>query len=284
MNRGVLDVSVVVCTVDRPYALERCVRALLDGAQPPAEIVVVDQSGTGACADIAPGVVCIPAADKGISRARNAGAAAATHDVLAFTDDDCIATPEWLRALANAYADDVDGVTGRVLPLPGGDGVAVSSRTSEVRRAFRGRGSVPWDIGTGGNLSLRRPAFDRVGGFDETMGPGTPGRAAEDVDLLYRVVSAGCTIVYEPEAVVYHELKTRRVRLGGRFDYGYGLGTVLARHAAAGDSHARALRRRYLAQLGRRAAASARHGDGWPTVDGALTAAGILAASIRHRR
>jgi hypothetical protein len=150
-----------------------------------------------------------------------------------------------------------------------------------MRRTFSGPRQTPWAIGTGGNLALRRSAFEAVGGFDETLGPGTSARAAEDVDLLYRLVNAGFTILYEPDAVVYHELKSRRARVGGRYGYGYGLGTFLAGHAARGDEHARVLRRRYAADLARRAAAGLRHGDGWPALEGALTLAGIVAGGRR---
>jgi GT2 family glycosyltransferase len=273
-----MSVSVVVCTMDRPEALDRCLRALRECTPPPEQVVVVDQGAQ----PVAPeGVEVVRMTERGVSRGRNRGARAAEHELLAFTDDDCVPAQEWIGALLRGFEGGVDGVTGRVLPLPGGEGVAVSSRTSTMRRTFSGPRQTPWAIGTGGNLALRRSAFEAVGGFDETLGPGTPARAAEDVDLLYRLVNAGFTILYEPDAVVYHELKSRRGRVGGRYGYGYGLGTFLAGHAARGDEHARVLRRRYAADLARRAAAGLRHGDGWPALEGALTLAGIVAGGRR---
>jgi GT2 family glycosyltransferase len=272
-----VSVSVVVCTMDRPDALARCLRALRECTPPPAQVVVVDQGAR----PVAPeGAEHVRMSERGVSRGRNRGARAAEHELLAFTDDDCVPAPEWVGVLERSFEDAVDGVTGRVLPLPG-EGVAVSSRTSTARRTFGGLRQTPWDIGTGGNLALRRSAFEAVGGFDETLGPGTPARAAEDVDLLYRLANAGFTILYEPDAVVYHELKSRRARVGGRYGYGYGLGAFLACHAAAGDDHARTLRRRYAAALARRAASGLRHGDGWPALEGALTLAGIVAGGRR---
>jgi GT2 family glycosyltransferase len=272
-----MSVSVVICTMDRPDALARCLRALGACTPPPAQIVVVDQGVQPAEPE---GVEVVRMTERGVSRGRNLGARAARHDLLVFTDDDCVPAPDWIGALLRGFDDGADGVTGRVLPLPG-EGVAVSSRTSTERRTFTGRGQTPWDIGTGGNLALRRSAFEAAGGFDETLGPGTPARAAEDVDLLYRLANAGFTLRYEPDAVVYHELKTRRSRVGGRYGYGYGLGAFLARHAAGGDVHARVLRRRYAAALARRAASGLRHGDGWPALEGALTLAGIVAGGRR---
>jgi GT2 family glycosyltransferase len=280
-----VPISVVVCTMNRPEALARCLHALLAADPPPAEVVVVDQGSQPLEEALRARVEYVPMEDRGVSRARNHGAAAAQHDLLAFTDDDCVPAPGWIGAIAAAYDEGGDGVTGRVLPLPGhATGVAVSSRTSAHRRTFSGPGQVPWDIGTGGNLSLHRRALDAVGGFDEALGPGTRGRAAEDVDLLYRVVAAGFAIRYEPRAVVYHELKSRRTRVGGRFGYGFGLGTFLVRHAAAGDVHAAALRRRYVRAVGRRMATGLRHGTLWPAAEGALTLAGILAASVARDR
>jgi GT2 family glycosyltransferase len=284
MTEPVVDVSVVVSTVGRPRELARCVKALLAAAPAPAQVIVVDQSADGSAPDLPRPLTYLRIPDEGVSRARNRGAAAALHDVLAFTDDDCVAAANWVAALRVAYADAaVDGVTGRVLPLlTGRDGVAVSSRTSRARRVFSGTGSIPWEIGTGGNLSLRRAVFERLGGFDEALGPGTSGRAAEDVDLLYRSMLKGCTVVYEPDAIVYHERKSRRARLGGRFGYGYGMGTFLDLHARRGDLHARELRRRYARGLARAAVSGVRHGDVWPAVDGVLTYAGLLAASAPH--
>ena len=286
------EISVVVCTMDRPAALARFVRGLLACDPPPSELVVVDEGVPPVADKLAPALASsglrytyVRAPGRGVSGGRNDGAGAAAADLVAFTDDDCVPAPDWIGALAAAYDQGFDGVTGRVLPLPAPPpAVAVSSRTSEVRRAFAGREQIPWDIGTGGNLSLRRAVVEAVGGFDEALGPGTHGRAAEDVDLLYRVTAAGFTILYEPEAVVYHEMKTRKARVGGRFGYGFGLGAFFSRHAGRGDRHARRLRRRYVGAVARRMAAGARHGDPWPAVEGALTLAGITAGSLRRGR
>lgn len=276
------DVSVVVCTLGRRLELARCVEALVRGTARPAEIIVVDQTGDEHPGRLAGATTYLRVPDEGVSRARNRGAAVAASGVLAFTDDDCVPSRGWIAAISRAYggSEVIDGVTGRVLPLADGPpGVAVSSRTSAVRRTFQGPDSLPWEIGTGGNLSLRRAAFERLGGFDETLGPGTNGRAAEDVDLLYRAAVSGLTLLYEPDAVVYHERKSRRARLDGRFAYGYGMGAFASRHAGEATPQARSLRRRYARVLARAALAGARRGDPWPLVEGVLTGAGIAAAS-----
>jgi N-acetylglucosaminyl-diphospho-decaprenol L-rhamnosyltransferase len=56
---------------------------------------------------------------------------------------------------------------------------------------------VPWAIGA--CMLLRRRAFDEVGGFDDRQ-----WMYAEDLDLCWRLRSAGWTVRYEPDAVVEH--------------------------------------------------------------------------------
>jgi GT2 family glycosyltransferase len=110
----------------------------------------------------------------------------------------------------------------------------VASRTSGVRRRFRGR-TLPWNIGSGNNFALRREWFQRVGGCDQRLGPGTPGRGGLDMDLFYRVVRADGPALYEPAAVVRHERATRAGRLARRHPYGFGMGAACAIHLRAGD-------------------------------------------------
>ena len=90
------DVSVVVCTMDRPEALARCVGALRACTPPPAQIVVVDQGTRPVALE---GVDYLRMAERGVSRGRNRGVDAATQELLAFTDDDCVPAPESPRRL-----------------------------------------------------------------------------------------------------------------------------------------------------------------------------------------
>lgn len=93
-------------------------------------------------------MVWLSQSPKGPAAARNHGARVARAPILAFTDDDCIPAPDWLRAVVDGFAASatIGAVTGPVLPLgPDRPGVApVSSRTSRVRRTFAGK-SPPWE-------------------------------------------------------------------------------------------------------------------------------------------
>lgn len=230
-----VSVSVVVCTRDRPRDLERCLESL-GALDPPAhEVIVVDNCpATGAtrelCARFPVEYVLEPR--PGASRARNRGLAHATGELVAFTDDDCVADPGWLSSLAREYADQrVMAVTGAVVPLEletpsqylfeahGG------FRRGFRRRVFDGIRVEPATsaglAGASANATFRRRIFSEVGPFCEWLGPGTPARAAEDNDLFCRILSAGYTIVYDPGQLIWH--RHRHDPRGLRdvlFDYG----------------------------------------------------------------
>ena len=228
--------------------LARCLDALIAGTLAPAEIVVVDQSEDGGSERLVeerrqlfPRLVWIRGERRGLSAARNAGSRAASASVVAFTDDDCVPDTGWVEALSSAFAADerLAAVTGPMLPLPSEavGAVPVSSRTSRERQEFVGR-ALPWAVGTGGNTSVRREWLERVGGFDERLGVGTPARAGEDLDLFRRLLGAGGRIVYDPEASCQHEQKTPAERRARRAAYGKGAGAALGRWVRDGDLRA----------------------------------------------
>jgi GT2 family glycosyltransferase len=283
-----LTVTVVIVTAGRPDVLARCVRALAAGSRPPDELVVVDQSSDvdAAVEELLAGasfqVRHLRVRPMGVSAGRNLGASHAQGDLLAFTDDDCVPAADWLAELVAALTRHAaDGATGAVLPLaddrPGL--VAVSSRTDPERRLFDSAGRVtPWEVGTGGNLLLTRMLFDRVGGFDLQFGPGARYRAAEDVDLLDRVLRAGGKIAYEPAAVVFHEMKTPGERLARRYPYGYGLGAMVA---CAGGGRSRALAAAYGRMQARSLASGIRRRSVTQLAEPLLAVAGFTAGACR---
>jgi GT2 family glycosyltransferase len=215
---------VVVATRDRADLLEGALTALVGVLRAADELLVVDSASSGAettalCTRL--GVRLLRVEHPGTSRARNAGLAATSSALVAFTDDDCLPQPGWTSALAEAFADPAVGlVTGRVLP----DRI-VPAPVSLEESTEAGPFLAP--KGHGANCCFRREALRAVGGFDERLGPGAPGRAAEDVDAFRRVLLAGWTGFYAPEAVVVHR-QWRGRSAGVRRSYSYGVGQVAA--------------------------------------------------------
>ncbi|HEY5986206.1 MAG TPA: glycosyltransferase family 2 protein, partial [Streptosporangiaceae bacterium] len=214
------SVSVVVCTRDRPVDLANCLSALAASSRAPEEIIVVDNSpSTPAARDVVrarPGVRYVPAPEPGLSRARNAGIANSTGELIVFTDDDALVAPTWLERLAAPFSDDsVEAVTGLVLPAElETTAQVVFERLGGFGRGFlrrdygydwytdhRRHGVPVWTIGAGVCMALRRSALARLGCFDKRLGAGAAG-CSEDSEMWYRILAAGGRCVYEPAAVV----------------------------------------------------------------------------------
>jgi GT2 family glycosyltransferase/Ser/Thr protein kinase RdoA (MazF antagonist) len=242
------DVTVAIATADRPLQLARSITAILSGSMLPAELIVVDQSTDFASADAIAAtaghhgvaVTYVRQPRLGLAASRNAAIARATRPIIVFTDDDCVPHWQWLARVVASFtsAAQPDAVAGRILALgPERPGFhAMSTHVSNVRALFRGR-SLPWKIGSGANTAVRRGWLERVGGFDESLGVGSPGQAAEDVDLVYRLLAAGAAIQYEPDAIVFHERADTPRRLATSRAYGFGMGTFCARWIRRGDAY-----------------------------------------------
>lgn len=269
----VVPITAAVAAYERPAGLRRCIDAILAGDVVPSEIVVVDQSTGDAVERALDGirvsevrVEYLRQAKLGLSASRNAAIWVGREAIFAFTDDDCVPTPGWLSVVGRVLQEHeaIAAVAGRVLPLgeerPGT--YVVSPRTSTIRADFRGR-VIPWNVGTGGNFAIRRAWIERLGGFDSRLGTGSPGQAAEDADLIYRLLLAGGAIRYEPDAVVLHERQTAAQRLASRASYGHGIGALCGLHLRRGDLAASRLFLTWLARQGQALARAAAKRDGF---------------------
>lgn len=206
-------VSVIVPAHGRPAQTRACVLALLalEYPGPAPEIIVVDDASVPPLAQTLadlPIRIIRHAQSCGPSAARNSGAAAAGGELLAFTDNDCAARPDWLKALVPYFDDSALGfVGGRVLgPAEGGPIMAF-----EAVRSPLDMGPNPGMVGIGEriaympscNLLVRRALLARLGGFDPTMPIG------EDVDLIWRGQRTGAQAFYTPGGAVVHHHRSQ---------------------------------------------------------------------------
>ena len=136
-------VTVLVPTVGREGLLERCLGSVLACDPPAAEVLVVDQSGAGEVVALVerlgPPVRRVRCDGRGTARAMNVGLAAATHDTVLGTHDDCTVEPDWVgrgAALADAHPGAL--LTGRVLP-PEGSPYVPSTKDDPRPHDYTGR-------------------------------------------------------------------------------------------------------------------------------------------------
>ena len=253
--------SVVVPTRDRPQFLATCLDALLADRPRAAEIIVVDSASVRPVdAGRHTGDITLIRDDRpGASRARNAGWRAASQPVVAFVDDDVQVQPGWAAAIVTPFDDPgVALVTGAVeAPSPSGDRTVAT--TDDVVDGRFGPSSLG-NVGASANLAVRREVLERIGGFDESLGPGTAFRAAEDLDLFDRALLHGHGW-HTTAAVGQHEQwRGRRELLALEWAYGIGFGARLAKLTRTDGSRARAIASYELRRLGRDVAGDVRSG------------------------
>lgn len=224
-------ISVIVCTYNGAATLRACLTALERLNYPDYEILLVDDGSTDTVPDIAqdfPKIQYLRLEHGGLSVARNAGAAASTGSILAYTDDDCMPDEDWLIYLARTLEDPVMAAAGGpnipppaksmvqacVTAAPGGPAhVLLSDRLAE---------HVP-----GCNLAVKRAAFDSITGFRPKY-----KAAGDDVDFCWRLQEAGYGIAFQAAAMVWHDRRTSvRAFLKQQAGYGKAEALLMARHS-----------------------------------------------------
>lgn len=248
-------VSIIITTKNRYDSLRRCLRSVSSSELGclAVEVIVIDGSDSpvtgekiaSECSALGARYVRAPS---GIGRARNIGTREAKGRILVFLDDDIVVTRDAIRILVANYADtSVASSPGRVISL----------RNDKLSRLFEkhstyDRGSEKYEVTRGdmnvmallksgvsrfaytmrkvnpppyslsfGLYSFRKSVLDSLEGFDENLGRGTPQRGGEDVDMYYRILRGGYSIVYEPRSVAYHDHKHS---LNQMFDQAYSNG------------------------------------------------------------
>jgi GT2 family glycosyltransferase len=228
--------SIALCTAGRrPELLRRSLASLIAQDDPSFEVLVVENAAVPTLdpATLPSGVRYVHEPRIGLDVARNRAIAEAAGDLIAFTDDDCEADPAWASAVRDAFSDGADCVTGRVvaastsLPTERWFEARFSFDRGTAARTFRavdvgaGVPFCPWEVGTGCNMAFRRGVVESVGGFDERLDMGTPIGGAGDLDLFARLLVAGRSVRYEPDALVWHHHRTTAGALRRQF-LGYG--------------------------------------------------------------
>jgi len=176
----------------------------------------------------------------GLDHARNTGLATASHDIVAFVDDDVVVSPSWASSIRACFTEAAIGcATGLVLPLE----LETASQEefelySQQRRDLRPRvysrrnlpASAAGVVGIGANMAFRSAVLRDLGGFDVRLDAGTPTRSGGDTDMFARVLDAGQSIAYSPAALVWHRhRRTRKELRSCVFGYGVGVYSMLTK-------------------------------------------------------
>lgn len=209
-----VSVSVIVSASGHPHLLSHCLASLLfqqfDASR--YEIIVVEDRFNPATRDIVtdwakhvsrsgPTISYIGGHNGcGMAAARNRGWRAARGTIVAFTEADMVARPDWLQKGLHALGDSVQAVWGRI------------ATPNSMRKPSQDSctGFPEPQSGFTSNYFVRKTLMEEMGGFDERFSHAW----GESTDLYFRLCSHPSRIVHDPQAVVTHP--SRRTGLGSR--------------------------------------------------------------------
>jgi GT2 family glycosyltransferase len=243
-----IPISVVVCTRNRVESLRRCVQALASiNTDYEWELVIVDNGsndGTNAFLASMPrqfskAHVITTFEPRGLAAARNKGSGQAHGNIIAFTDDDCYVSENYIDAMISAFetSPEIGFVGGRILLYDQSD-LKLTIQESEDHLVLQPRTFVAAGTVQGANMAFRRATLDRIGGFDENFVSGT------DIDAAASSLWAGITGAYDPRPIVYHHhgRKTKREARDLWKRYDKGRGAYYAKYILRSDSRSEYLR------------------------------------------
>jgi cellulose synthase/poly-beta-1,6-N-acetylglucosamine synthase-like glycosyltransferase len=213
------ELTVVVCTHDRPESLRGCLAALA-ALEDQVEVIVVDSASQPPCRELVEdhGFSYLYEAEPGLSRARNAGLAASWTELVAFVDDDADVATDWARRIAAPFADPAVGCVGgacvaRFLgPRPRwlSERLLQYAGITRFDEARESRSSSEYPFGA--NVAFRRKA---LAGFSERLGrTGSSLLSGEEAAAIDRLREEGWRVRLEPAAVVRHAVSPERLRSG----------------------------------------------------------------------
>jgi GT2 family glycosyltransferase len=194
--------SVVIPTCRRNDLLARCLESLRPGvqlAEPDSYEVIVTDDARGETAEAMiraqfPWAKWVQGPSRGPAANRNNGVHHARGDWVCSTDDDCVASREWIAAYSKAANNgSMDVMEGRT---------TIPDRRDDpfLHAVHNEKGGFYWSC----NLAVRRERFVALGGFDEDfLEP-----ASEDMEFAHRFLARHFRSQFYPEALVYHPVRS----------------------------------------------------------------------------
>lgn len=228
-------ISAIICTHNREQYLGAAIDSCLGQDFPDFEVVVVDNASSDRTREIVEarvGVTYVYEPITGLSVARNTGARVAKSDILAYLDDDAVASSLWLKTLYDAYQNNEKlAIAGGKVTLLWPDGIKppqwLSSGLSGNLGAYDLGANViyikqPGMTPRGLNYSIRRTFLEEIGGFDLNLGRvGKNLLSNEELHMTERALKLGWQVAYLPDALVAHNVSPERLQRAWFFSRGW---------------------------------------------------------------
>ncbi|HIH09579.1 MAG TPA: glycosyltransferase family 2 protein [Candidatus Diapherotrites archaeon] len=195
--------SVVIVSRGKPELLSRAIDSVINQDFPAKdfEIILVDDGSqkddlaalVKKKAKTFPAISCVRQGPLGLSAGRNTGAKNARGEIIVFTDNDCIADPQWLKNMVSKFTDgNVAGVEGKIIPAAPGENISPRKLFTNAPENLSG-GKF-----TGANTAYRKEIILKAGGYDEVM-----NFWREDSEFAFRAMEFG-KIAFAKGAIIFH--------------------------------------------------------------------------------
>ena len=196
-------ISVIIPAYNSEKTISRCISSLVNQTIKPDEIIIVDDGSTDKTCDAVrsyKNVRLLEQKHKGPAAARNLGAKKAKGDILLFTDADCVPTGTWVAEMSKPFDDkEISGVQGRYKT----EQTRLVARFVQLEiddRYDRMRKREHIDFIGSYSAGYRKDVFLMHGAFDESFSMAS----GEDPDISFKISKAGHKMVFNENAVVYH--------------------------------------------------------------------------------
>lgn len=237
---GEVETSIIIPTFDGGSRIANCLDALLEQtAGRDVEILVVNDGSRDNTVNVVsryPSVRLINQANAGPAAARNRGAIESRGKILLFTDDDCMASPHWLDAMLEPFKEpQVVGAKGAYCTRQ----KRLVARFVQVEYEDRYRrmaGVDSIDFIDTYSAGFRRERFLEMDGYDTSF----PVACAEDIELSYRMSTAGWKMKFVPDAIIYHtHPETLRAYAAKKYKFAFWRVMAVRKNPSKGikDSH-----------------------------------------------
>jgi glycosyltransferase involved in cell wall biosynthesis len=222
------QISAIICTHNREEYLGAAIDSVLQQDFYSYEVVVVDNASSDRTREIVAERLSHPRLNYvyepilGLSMARNTGAKEALAPILAYIDDDAVASPLWLKTIYHAYQSNQKlAIAGGKVTLLWPDGLTVPNWLSSELQVSLGAYNLGDAIvyinnsdltPRGVNYSIRRTFLEQVGGFNVKLGRvGKNLLSNEELHMTELALQEGWQVAYLPDAIVAHHVALERL-------------------------------------------------------------------------
>jgi len=230
------SVSVIICTRDRCAAMAEVLESLAcqRPGNEPLEIVVVDDGSQEDTASVCrsfrerlPGLRFVATGTHArLPGARNLGVGAARGEFLLFTDDDCVAAPDWVASMSAALAR--HPIVAGAVDTAGMSFIEDCHNTAQFHRFLPGRPAGPETFIAGANMGIRRSVIQELGGFNAGQ------TIASDTEFVLRCRERGIPVYFTPGSRVVHRPGRSSLAVALRYARDHSAATIRLRRRFRG--------------------------------------------------